>query len=794
MKITIFPDEIRKEQNCQFGVLYEDISHAADGGLYAEMVQNRSFEFDITDNPSYTPLTAWKKVERGGSMTQIHVDSAKPLNAKNNHYLTLNVSTYGEGGGFLNEGYNSGLPFQKNEEYYFSCWYRLNERLTPKRHNGSYGDIDIRFENDTADQCFSKAAFTPEAGGWKYIELVMKSSDNCTNGRLVIISKEPVLIDFDMVSVFPRNTFKGHRNGLRRDIAQMIADLKPKFIRFPGGCVVHWGSLDPDKRDSMYRWKNTIGKIEERPLRKTRNYNQSNGLGFYELFQFCEDIGAEPLPTIAGGYDPHTLVAVPIENIGEWIDEALDLIEFANGAPDTVWGGKRAEMGHPEPFNLKYLCIGNEEVGEAFFERYRIMSAAIKEKYPEIKIVGTAGGGSDGQIYDNAYKAAYDTKTDVIDEHFYQCPEWMLVNSDRYMNRNNDIDVLISEYSSRDNKLYNALAEAALMTGFEKAQCVKMAAYAPLLCNADYLNWYPNLIWFDNYRIYGSESYYVQQLFSRFQGNAVLKTEDDFSSVGNVSEALPSLAGQIAISTKGANAEISDIVLENLQTGEKISAENTTLSPDNNYVDLFDKEWTAYRLSFNFIRTSENMFDILAGRQNIAIEFAKCDKGNKLFCDIGSWQRTISLNGMINGAECSLGISEFIIQRYKSYNAVLEVRGNNAKLFIDGVKFHDRHVKSAGLVKPLYYSATSDNRNIILKTVNVTEKTVPLDVSISGRTYKTADIYQLCGEKNDKNSFHSPKKITPVKLSHKLDKNSSLTLPPYSMSVIYFREETDYEN
>ncbi|MDO5398315.1 MAG: alpha-L-arabinofuranosidase C-terminal domain-containing protein [bacterium] len=781
MKIKIFPDEIIKQQNCNFGILYEDISHAADGGLYAEMVQNRSFEFDIVDNPSYTPLTAWKKVERGGSMTQIHVDSAKPLNDKNTHYLTLNVSTYGEGGGFLNEGYNSGLPFQKDEEYYFSCWYRLNEQLTPKRYDGSYSEIDIRFENDTADRCFAEAAFTPEAGGWKYVELTMKSSDNCSRGRLVITSKEPILIDFDMVSVFPKNTFKGRRNGLRRDIAQMIADLKPKFIRFPGGCVVHWGSLDADKRDSMYRWKNTIGKIEERPIRKTRNYNQSNGLGFYELFQFCEDIGAEPLPTIAGGYDPHTLVAIPMENISEWIDEALDLIEVANGATDTVWGSKRAEMGHPKPFNLKYLCIGNEEVGEPFFERYRVMADAIKQKYPEINIVGTAGGGSDGQMYDNAYKVAYETKTDVIDEHFYQCPEWMLVNSDRYLNRSNDIDVLISEYSSRDNKLYNALSEAAMMTGFEKAECVKMAAYAPLLCNADYLNWYPNLIWYDNHRIYGSESYYVQQLFSVFQGGAVLKTEDDFSEI---SAKLPSLAGQIGLSTKGAEAEISDIVLENLKTGEKISAKNITLSPDNNYVNLFDEQWTDYRLSFNFVRTSENVFDILAGKHNIAVEFARRDKANKLFLDIGSWQRTVSLNGMINGAECGLGTSEFIIQRYKSYDVVLEVRGNNVMAFIDGVKYQDTSIKSAEAVKPLYYSAVDDNGSVILKAVNVTEKFAEIDVSIIGKDYKNATIYQLSGDKNDKNSFDKPNRIVPVKRSVEFD--NTLILPPYSMSVICF--------
>lgn len=785
MQIKIFTDEIMKERNCDFGVLYEDISHTADGGLYAEMVQNRSFEFDIVDNPSYTPLTAWKKVERGGSMAQIHVDSSKPLNDRNTHYLTLNVSTYGEGGGFLNEGYNSGFYFQKDEEYYFSCWYRLNGRLTPKRHNGSYGEMDIRFENDTAEKCFSQAAFIPEAGGWKYIELVMKSSGNCENGRLVITSKEPVLIDFDMVSVFPKHTFKERRNGLRRDIAQMIADLKPKFVRFPGGCVVHWGSLDADKRDSMYRWKNTIGKIEERPTRKTRNYNQSNGLGFYELFQFCEDIGAEPLPTIAGGYDPHTLVAVPMENMEEWIDEALDLIEFANGSADTYWGSKRVEMGHIEPFHLKYLCIGNEEVGEAFFDRYRVMIKAIREKHPEIKIIGTAGGGSEGQMYDDAYKVAYETKTDVIDEHFYQCPEWMLVNADRYFHRKNDIDVLISEYSSRDNELYNALSEAALMTGFEKAPCVKMAAYAPLLCNADYLNWYPNLIWYDNHRIYGSESYYVQQMFSVFQGREVLKTEDDFSEI---SAEQPLLNGKIAFSTKGGRMQICDIVLENSETGERMAAKDMTISSDNEYVDLFDCQWTDYKISFTFVKMDEDMLDTLAGKQNIAVEFAKRDQGNKLVCDIGSWQRTISLNGMADGAECLLGISEFIMQCFKSYKVVIHVKGNNVKVFIDGVKYQDRSVKSPDEKKPLYYSAVNDNGTVILKVVNVTEKTAEVNVDLYNGGYDQIDFYQLSGSRHDKNSFENPNKIIPVKLGNRISNDKEFVFPPYSMNVICFRK------
>lgn len=784
MEIKVYPNEIIKDKNCSFGVLYEDISYASDGGLYAEMVQNRSFEYDISDNPSFTPLTAWEKVQRGESVAQIHVDSNKPLNENNIHYLTLVVSNSGKGGGFLNKGYNSGMVYHKDEEYIFSCWYRLNNKLSPRNDDGTFAEITVQFEDKTAEQCFASAVFSPRGNEWTYIEIPMKSNGECVNDRLAVFAKEPVTIDFDMVSLFPKKTFKNRRNGLRQDIAEMIADLKPGFVRFPGGCVVHCGSLDADKHDSMYRWKNTIGKIEERPARRNRwDYSQSNGLGFFEMFQFCEDIGAEPLPVIAGGYDPHTLLAVPIENIGEWIDEALDLIEFANGTPNTKWGEVRAKMGHIKPFDMKYLCIGNEEVGEEFFERYKIIAKAIKEKYPDIKLIGSAGASSDGVMLELGYKVAEETDTDIIDEHFYQGEEWMLENYNKYMDVKEKPGILVSEYSSRDNKLSNALAEAAMMIGFEKAPCIKMASYAPLLCNADYINWKPNLIWFDNNRIYGTPSYYVQKLFSDFEGKQVIKTENDTEQMLKIPK---SLTGKIAFSTANGIAEIFDISIENLLTGEKKKCENIHISSDNSQIEVFDTNWENYRFSFKCIKTKRDMTQVLAGKSALQIEFAKTDDRNKLVWDIDGWQHLTGVNGVENGHGYGLSSNLFKLHDDKSYNLCLEVKNNEASMYIDNMPYHNIRFDKIKDSYPLYCSAVTDNDMIFIKTVNAEKnaKDVCFDV-VSDNRYGKAEVYYISGDKNAENSFDEPENIAIKKYDINICNNKiCLKLLPYSVSVI----------
>lgn len=786
MEIIIYPDEVIKDKNCGFGILYEDISHASDGGLHGEMLQNRSFEYCDDDNPSFTPLTAWEKIERGDSLTRLHVDSFNPYNTKNPHYLTLNVSRSGAGDGFQNTGYNSGLYIKKDEEYIFTCRYRLNTVLTRKTSDGSYPALHVRLESEDNSRIFAAGSFVPVDDMWHTTELTLKPNETHIGARLSVFCTDGITIDFDMLSLFPVNTFKRRKNGLRQDIAQKIADIKPAFVRFPGGCVVHCGSLDGDRHDSLYRWKNTIGDISERPARKSRwNYSQSNGFGFYEMFCFCEDIGAIPLPVISAGYDPHTLLAAPLDMMGKWIDDALDLIEFANGSADTKWGAKRAAMGHPEPFNMRYLCIGNEEVGEGFFERYRLIAKAVREKYPEIKLIGSSGPSSDGALNDYAQKVAMETGTDMIDEHFYQSCEWLLANYNKYENSTSPADLLISEYSSRGNSLFNALSEAVIMTDFEKAPRVKFASYAPLLCNCDYENWRPNMIWFNNHSVYGTTSYYVQKLFVNYCGDKVVKAVDDIPPADITR---PSLRGMTAISTALGHADISDISITDNLSGKRLTKDNFSVSPDNKYVELFNFDSDSYTLEFTIVKTHTDISSDMAGKSDIMLEFARQDNKNLLNCGLNGWQGLSSLNGITHGETCGLSTCEFSIKEKNSYRVVLTVNKNTADVSINGINYHHIELSLPAEPAPVYYSAVTGSDGLIVKLINIKDQPCTLNINLAScPKYTQVKLHTLCGDRNAENSFDAPEKIVPVSTADTVSSDSyPYTAKPYSLSVLCF--------
>ena len=394
-----------------FGIFFEDINHAADGGLYAEMVQNRSFEFDRIDNPQYHALYAWEKVEEGAQV-QLQIETARPYHADSPHYLVMETKGNGRAG-IANLGFGDGFYLEKGETCLFTCYARALEDRECL--------LSVSVEGT---ECCASAAFAVRDMEWKKYELRLTAERSTTAGRLLLTLSQAGRLALDYVSLFPEKTFLGRKNGLRRDIAQLLCDMKPKFMRFPGGCLVHDGSLNPSDRDSMYRWKNTLGEPENRPARRSNwGYNQTLGLGYYEYFQFCEDIGAKPLPVLPGGYDPHHQRMVPLDEMGPWIQDALDLIEFANGGTDTEWGGLRASLGHPAPFGLEYLGIGNEEVGDAFFERYVLIHRAVREKYPEIKLINTASPFAAGTEYERGWRSARENGSDLIDEHYYMAPE-----------------------------------------------------------------------------------------------------------------------------------------------------------------------------------------------------------------------------------------------------------------------------------------------------------------------------------------------------------------------------------
>jgi alpha-L-arabinofuranosidase len=503
-----------------FGVFFEDLSYSADGGLYAELVQNRSFEYSASDKKEWHPLTAWEYTTQGFGYGTISVETSHPLNANNPHYVVLDIDDAGqEGVGITNDGYD-GMALKAGEKYNFSVYIHvLSARAVPVQ-------VLLRGKKGIV---YGSATFTAQTGNWKKYSAVMTSSQNADSARLVIVAKTRGKVAMDEVSLFPENTYKNQSNGLRADLAQTIAGLQPKFMRFPGGCLVHGDGLG-----NMYRWKNTIGPVEQRvQQRNIWNYHQSVGLGFYEYFRFCEDIGAKPLPVVAAGVSCQNSggtwriggtgqKALAVADMKSYIQDVLDLIEYANGPVTSKWGAKRAAAGHPKPFHLQYVGIGNEDKQtDDFRSRFKMIYDVVKLKHPEIIIIGTVGPAPSGDDYDKGWKLANELAIPVVDEHFYETPEWFLHNNRRYDSYSKSkSQVYIGEYASKGNALLNAIAEATFMTAIERnGDVVRMASYAPLLANTSHTSWNPNLVYFNNKTVAPTINYYVQQLFSANQGD-----------------------------------------------------------------------------------------------------------------------------------------------------------------------------------------------------------------------------------------------------------------------------------
>lgn len=365
--IDIHFDEKKEQLGDLYGLFFEDLNHAADGGLYAELIENRSFEFCSIDHPTYHALTGWQK-EDGRPLEKIpltlRVMTDEPLHPNNSHYLKINTNAELA---IYNAGFNQGLYLEEGASYRISFFAKADLH-----------DQAVTLALLSEQTLLVSAAISLEKDGWQAYEVEVTAPMTTRHGRLGVFFPAGAALAIDMISVFPKATFKGRKNGVRQDLAELLATTHPKFLRFPGGCLVHDGSLNSHDRDASYRWKNTLGPIETRPTKRNSwGYNQTLGLGYFEYFQLCEDLGAKPLPVLPAGFDPHHQRAVPLAELQPWIDDALDLIEFANGPKTSPWGKIRCEMGHPEPFGLEYLAIGNEEVGQAFFDRYAYFHASF---------------------------------------------------------------------------------------------------------------------------------------------------------------------------------------------------------------------------------------------------------------------------------------------------------------------------------------------------------------------------------------------------------------------------------
>ncbi|MCG6187538.1 alpha-L-arabinofuranosidase C-terminal domain-containing protein [Maribellus maritimus] len=497
-----------------YGIFFEDINFAADGGLYAELIKNRSFDFPNS------PFMGWLTYGKVSVQTE-----GAPF-SRNPHYARLLNDGLLTGTGLLNEGFR-GIGVEKNKKY--------NLSLYAKNVNKDENKLKIEIIS-AANEIIASGEVEINSGNWEKYKLELQAKETCAHAKLRVDLISQGELDIEHVSLFPAETWRNRENGMRKDLAQALAELKPGVFRFPGGCIIEGNNLE-----TRYQWKNSVGPVENRPVNENRwnyvfqhrftpDYFQSYGLGFFEYFQLCEDFGADALPVVSCGMACQFITdeCVPVDDLDPYIQDALDLVEFANGPVTSKWGKVRAEMGHPESFGLRYIGIGNEQWGEVFPKHLEAFQKALDEKYPEIQIIGSSGPSADGEQFDYLWGEMKKMDVDLVDEHYYKDPDWFLQNADRYDDYSRKgPKVFAGEYAchvqpEKKNSFYAALCEASFLTGIERnSDVVRLATYAPLFAHVDAWQWKPDMIWFDNLRSVKSANYYVQQLYSKYKGTTV---------------------------------------------------------------------------------------------------------------------------------------------------------------------------------------------------------------------------------------------------------------------------------
>ena len=590
------------------GIFFEDISSSADGGLYAELLQNGSFEFNLAERDGWGPGTAWRVIRPGHSLGLAQALQQDPIHPNNPNYMRLTTERVREfkdydgwkGFGLENHGFD-GISVKADACYDFSFFAR----------NVDGKDKQVRVslvEPGKKARVLADTVLTVNGQTWTPYTATLRANGDCRNAALRVLVLTLGVMDVDQLSLMPQDTYKGH--GLRRDLAEALEALNPKFLRFPGGCVVHGGG---DGFWNTYRWKTTVGpKEQRRQLKNTWGYHQSMGLGYYEYFQLCEDMNMQPVPILPcgvscqganGGWDMWPTQAqevVPMQEMDEWVQDALDLIEWANGDENTKWGKVRAAAGHPKPFGLKYLGIGNEEkISPEFVERFKYMYAKITEKHPEIVIVGTAGPGSHpgNPDYEAGWKLARELDMPILDEHYYEKHDYFETSRqyDSYP-REGKTKVYLGEYASKDKKMRDALAEALYLLHVERnGDIVCMTSYAPLFARKNATNWNPDLIYFDNERPFLTCSYYVQQMFGQSSGNYYygdcVTFEGEKTNMQEQSVVLNTKTRQLFVKVCNAAADARKVNIDLSRfSGLKKNAVKTTLAGEPDQENNFDAQ------------------------------------------------------------------------------------------------------------------------------------------------------------------------------------------------------------
>ena len=800
------------------GIFFEDINYAADGGLYAELVQNRSFEYSAVERNDWGPLTGWEEVSRGGARGSLKITDAVPLHPNNPHYIVIETFEAGAGFGLVNRGFD-GIPVRAGEQYDIGIFAR--QLFTGNRWGGSGrlegpSRLQVRLESPGGES-LAEAELEVSGREWGRRVTTLTAGRSEDAARLVVLSLTRGGVAVDEVSLFPRKTFRNRPNGLRADLAQVIADLKPKFVRFPGGCLVHGYGLG-----NLYRWQDTVGPVEQRRGQPNIwGYHQSVGLGYFEYFQFCEDIGAKPLPVVAAGVccqnaDHQGGTGQRGLSLGEmpaYIQEVLDLIEWANGPPTSKWGSVRAAAGHPAPFNLQFLGVGNEDhITPVFRERFKMIFDALRKKHPEITVIGTVGPSPDGEDFDNGWKFANELRIPMVDEHYYKSPQWFWDNLERYDRYDRaGAKVYVGEYAAHDDRrrstLRSALAEAAFLTGLERnGDVVPFASYAPLLGKRGFTQWNPNLIYFSNTQVAPTINYYVQQLFSRHAGDLWFPTT---VREGAAAGEAPGGSGGIFLGTWNTQAEFDDV---RVSRGSNELFRDIFEAPASHW-QAESGAWTVADGTYRQTGKAQPALSRLAGftggeqytltlrarktggAEGFLIGFRARDKDNYYWWNLGGWNNTRdAVEKSVNGARSLAGSDRpGRIELNRWYDIRVEFDAGRIRCFLDGALRHEFTDRGFGRGNDFAVSAVRDTRSgdVILKLVNGGGAAKPLSIEFSGAGDQAGSAVKTVLTAADPaavNDFGNPHAVVPRTEIVSVGGTFDYEAPAYSLTVLRIKK------
>jgi alpha-L-arabinofuranosidase len=790
-----------------YGVFFEDINFAADGGLYAELVRNRSFEFLPNDHWSYNGMTAWSPTATGGGTGTVRtVNGDARMNERNRTYLEVDLTGNSGTYGVTNSGFNTGVAVKAGATYDFSVWARTTAAAgTP---------LTVSLQDTAGKALAAPVTLTAQGDTWTQYKGTFTATATSDAGRLSVLAAGTGTLRLDMVSLFPEDTFKGRENGLRKDLAEKVAALKPGFLRFPGGCIVNVNShsaydeASNYERNRSYQWKDSVGPVEERATNANFwGYNQSYGLGYFEYFQFAEDIGAMPVPDVPALLNGcgQTPIATDPALLQRHIQDTLDLIEFANGDPATSeWAKLRADMGHPAPFGLTHLEVGNEEnFPEHFMENFKQFRDAIKAKYPEIVVISNSGPDDEGRTFDVHWAQNKAEGVEMVDEHYYNTPTWFLQNNKRYDSYDRSgPDVWVGEYASLDNKLANALAEGAFMTGLERnGDVVKMASYAPLLANVDHVQWRPDMIWFDNDESWNSASYEVQKLFMNNVGDRVVPSV----ASGKLATGTP-ITGSVGLSTWSTAARYDDVKVTDT-TGKVLLEDTFGDGSASDWTSLAGRGTWSVNAAGEYVQSDQFANDTLvrapgtitatdydytvkatktAGAEGFLIGFGVKDSGNFYWLNLGGWGNTRSvIEKATNGAKETVFAKEgHSITTGKTYDVKVSVRGSSVSVYLDGQLFGAFAEKVA---EPFAQVITKDDAtgDLLIKVVNAQSTPAVTQIDLGGRKVASRGTMTVVSGDPAAQNTRSASPIVPVTSTISgLSPRFTRTFPAHSATII----------